>query len=239
MYLLKYIINQSNVRKDGAYFGRILTSKTLELDDISRLIAERGSTLTETDVYAVLRAESEVIADSLLSGFRVSLPHVRYWPGIEGPFESKNDIFRRGRNKIVARSGPGKRVRELIARKAKTIRVRNKRVVEVDSFQDAFSETENRFVTIGEIGRITGDDMKFDKKDPEQGVFFVDPTGQALRAPSYAIVLPKEIVCSVPNLTAGLAYELQLRTRKKEGERLGTTSLEDELVAVTQDGAKL
>ena len=237
MYLLKYSISVSKVRKKLAYYGRVMATKTLYLDDITKLIAGKGSTLTETDIHAVLRAESEVIAESLLAGNRVRLPHSNHWLGIDGAFENEKDSFRKGRNKIVPRASVGERVLKHVAEKAKMVRTRIKRGAELDGFLDQYSDLENRIVTIGEIARIDGDDLKFDKQDLEQGIFFVDAKGKEVRSVTYSSVGSKVIVCSVPALAKGAVYELQLRTRKVEGGKINVIALEANLKALDKAGA--
>ena len=227
MSQLKYFITVSKLRGKISYYGRVVMGKTLGIDEIVKRIVGRGSTLTETDVYAVLNALTAVIASSLLDGFRVRLPFANYWLGVDGSFDSPDGSWQEGRHSIVGRSGMGGALGEEINKKAKMTKTRNKQFAELDQIVCSYTEIPNQILTLGDSATLSGDAIKFDKKDPKSGVFFVTSEGEAIRARSYPQVSAKKVIISLPELEVGQEYTVQLRSRKSPDEKLKIAELEE------------
>jgi nucleoid DNA-binding protein len=83
------------------------------------------------------------------------------------------------------------------------------------SFVDVASNGKDRF-TPASIGRVIGDNLKFDPSDVEQGVFFIDEDGAEVRAQVYSQTGNTGITLLVPNGLTG-SLQLAVRTRYNGG----------------------
>lgn len=73
---------------------------------------------------------------------------------------------------------------------------------EVDAIFYPDTGQENRYVPGNGI-EIVGDNLKLDRSDNVQGVFFQPATGAEVRATSYPLVDPKKLIVSVPATLSG------------------------------------
>ena len=72
------------------------------------------------------------------------------------------------------------------------------------------------------MGQIAGHRLKFDAADPEQGVFFVDSSGTAVRVAMYGRIKPAELFFMVPDGLAAGDYTLEVRVVfASDGPRIG------------------
>lgn len=87
--------------------ARVQPNATLGVDDVVRRIVKRGTTLTETDVRAVLRLSFDEIADAVAEGNNVNLPLVNIKPSIQGVFANVNDSYDDSRHTVRASVSAG------------------------------------------------------------------------------------------------------------------------------------
>jgi hypothetical protein len=64
----------------------------------------------------------------------------------------------------------------------------------------------------GDIVRITGLRLKFDAKNPVEGVFFVDGSGAETRSELYHMVMPRTVIASVPGGLVEGSYSVSVRS---------------------------
>ena len=79
-------------------------------------------------------------------------------------------------------------------------------------------------LTPGGMGQLVGHRLKFDPADPNQGIFFVAPAGEA-RVQVVARNKPGELIFMVPALPAA-DYTLEVRATVHSSEDVRTGALE-------------
>ena len=70
----------------------------------------------------------------------------------------------------------------------------------------------NYTLTLDGNARIRGNHLKFDKNDPEQGLFLIDSKGKAHRVERFTDIEPKELTFRVPKTLAKDTYQVEVRT---------------------------
>ncbi len=70
----------------------------------------------------------------------------------------------------------------------------------------------NNTLTLDGNARIRGNHLKFDKNDPEQGLFLIDSKGKAQRVDRFTDIEPKELTFRVPKTLAKDTYQVEVRT---------------------------
>ena len=82
-------------------------NNTLGVVEIVKRIVKRGTTLTETDIRAVLRLSFEEIAEAVSEGNNVNLILVNNRPSIQGVFSDVNDSYDASRHTVRASLSAG------------------------------------------------------------------------------------------------------------------------------------
>ena len=58
-------------------------------------------------------------------------------------------------------------------------------------------------LTPDSVGRVTGQHLKLEASDEQQGVFFIAEDGREIRAPMYVTIKPAQVIFTTPALDPG------------------------------------
>lgn len=205
---IRYEVVANNL-KAGSYYPRVVAGDRVTLKRlIDDIVSE--TTVTETDVRAVMNALTRRIAMRLADGQVAELDGLVSFSVSLGEELSGADSVASSAAIVRVNAQPAQALVTAVRARAtleKTY-VRG-RVPLVTALLDVQSGRENRY-TAGNIARLRGDDMKFDQADPDEGVFFVAPDGSATRIETYAQAGPREIMFLIPaTLTGPQAIEVR------------------------------
>ena len=220
------------------FFAQVVTTRVVDLDELVRLIEERGSTLTRTDIKAVLELLARVIAGQMRMGNKVVTPFGVFALKIKGGLDGPDDVYRSGRNSIEGKVALGAELKKELQKPVTFEKIDNPKVLpEPQRFTDAKSGLDNRVISSGMPARIKGKRLKFDIADEKQGVFFVSGE-QAIRAEVYLEAGDRRLVFNTPLLEKGKSYELQVRVANAAGKimkgEMETNLVADELPVVSE-----
>jgi len=200
------------------YAARTMSLGTIGLEEIAEAIVSLGTTVTKTDVLAVLEGMCQVSEAKLVEGFRVQLGGVaELFTRIKGIFTGPNDGFDPSRHKIDVGANPGTRVRRAIETLA---------VVEKDetilpkpspmSYTDFETGETGGEVSSNYLGTIEGLRLKVNEDNPDEGVYFINTSTSAeTKVAKYDTNLPKQLKFKNPALDDG-TYWLEVRRRFTE-----------------------
>lgn len=193
-------------------FARIAANDTLTADDIIKKALRRGTTLTETDLKAVMNLLFTVIADEVVDGNVVLLPLVNIRPSISGTFSTITDTFDSTRHSTGASISSGVLLNYKM-RDAKTEKISSSQLIPtLLEFKDMDSGSVNHLFTAGGIGQIVGSDLKFNTSNPEEGIFLVNHTTQSqTRIGVLAMRTKGKLLFKIPGTLATGQYSLEVR----------------------------
>jgi hypothetical protein len=231
--MIKYFLQPNPITPDpNDQSARVKSNATLDLQGIVKLAIKRGTSLTETDLAGAATLLFEVITDEVANGNSITLPLVNIRPGIKGVFASASDSFDPSRHVKRATLSSGL----LLSSKMKAAKV-EKLMAALPSpvlveYMDINSGTTNSLLTRGGIGSITGEELKFNPGNADEGIWFVPSSGgMAVKATVVANRTEGNLVFSVP---AGLppgSYTLEVRKGYGNNAELRTGSLHEKLEA--------
>jgi len=227
---IKYVLSESpfSTTDPGAHLARVLCTSTADLDDVMAIMVQQGCTIFKSDVKAVLEAFHSAIEYLLLEGYSVHAEGAKYRVGIGGTFEGSEDAFDPNRHEVRIHIQPGKRIRKALE-DAEWEKVEPyKPLPHPMHYTDIESGTRDQILTPGGVGQVNGYRLRFDPADPEQGVFFIDPTGAATRAETMVKNRLRELIFVVPALPAG-TYELEVRAKVQDVDELRAGALDKPL----------
>jgi hypothetical protein len=216
---IKYYLKPNVITPDpNDQSARVITGKVHDVVSITKEMLKRGSTITEADIMAVLKVFFEVTSDEVADGNNVNLPLVNLRPSINGVFSSITDSFDASRHIKRASVTAG----TLLSQKMSAAQVEKVTQPVVTpsliQFLDVTTQNTNSSLTVGGIGQIIGDELKFDSSNPQEGIFFIATDNTATQATIIASKTDGKLVFSIPSLPAG-NYILEVR------KNYGTTNL--------------
>ena len=184
-----------------------------------------GTTLTKSDVSAVLQVFSEVVCELTADGSAVNTPLFSTSFSVSGIFSGMADSFDRTRHSVSVNVNPGTALREAV----KSVRTEKTEAASTGPYiteaADIVSGSVNATLTAGGILRLTGSRLKFDVTDAEQGVFLIPADGgDAVKCAVVAENKPARLMVMVPADVKPGAYYAEVRT-KLLGNAKSTKSL--------------
>ena len=187
--------------------------------DQEKLIDEmmaRNSSLTRSDIMSCCNLLAETIFDLVRDGNYVNGFTGSYYMSASGTMASENEPFRPGADgndhDMSLHHRTYRKAAAMLRLGTRTTRVEyfSKLAPALWSACTTLDGTPNRGEP-GEVVKIEGVRMSFDKADPLQGVFFVRDA--ATRAADYHVVSSKLVVFVIPPSLEKGAYALVVRTR--------------------------
>ncbi|MBN1484548.1 MAG: DUF4469 domain-containing protein, partial [Chloroflexia bacterium] len=176
----------------------------------------------------VLDHYHDVVARMLRKGETITTPALCYRVTIRGTFVNQADTFDPSRHSLHVCVSPGPLLRRALRDAPVEKYLGSEREPRPTCYVDAYSGEQNGALTPLELGRLLGQDLRFDLSDPEQGMFFLDEAGGETRVVSVGLNAPAQLVFLVPDLAAG-PYRLEVRCRYEGSDELRIGRLKEPL----------
>lgn len=220
MITLKYYLIENLLTPDPSdYRAQVEMSRSFTMSDVVTEMLKRGTSMTPTDVNAVLNLFHQVIGDLITDGYAINLPLCNGQVSISGVFTGPDDSFDSNRHVLKYNLNPGLLIRDA-AKKIKTEKTDPAdKLPYIEQYLDVLSQTTDDVLTSKGIGEIQGSRVGFDAADPEQGIWFVATDGTETKVATMAMNKPSKLIFMVPELAAG-EYELLLKVRYYNGKML-------------------
>jgi len=225
---IKYSIEENNL-KPGTFYARVSRGAIVDLEDMVPNIVAKTS-LTGTDLKGAVSALTEEIVAALAAGNTVVIDGlVTFYVTLSGSFDTPDQVVTRetAQLKVVAQSNRGMRsavagqasyAQELTAVKAPIIR----------SVLDTVTQTYERYTPTGVL-RLSGDNLKFDPAQSDEGVFLDDGMTEE-RLQMYSIIGNKQIDTIIPPAISG-SQTIVVRARYTPGGDLRQTTYHRQVTA--------
>jgi hypothetical protein len=198
------------------YVVRSGPADVVEYERFVEIMAQGRTTLTKTEILGCMQLYGEELVKLLSEGRAVKTPTGSFFLSAAGSMDSLDESFLPSdlsRNHDVRlHHRTGKSFEDSIL--AKLVIVREERpdfgVPNIRAVRAAGSETPDS-IHPGDIVEIRGLRLRFDQKDANQGLFFVDGAGAETRATLYPMNRPGTVMACVPETLAAGSYTLALR----------------------------
>ena len=156
------------------YAAQVLITSSADLETIADRIVEQGSTVTRTDVIAVLEGAVNAVENLLLEGARVNFGGLfDLFPKIKGKFNGITDHYDPSRHQVDVGATPGARVRKTVRENAAVTKLETVLPMPlVLEYTDLGTGETNNHVTSGNIGTINGSRLSFDETAEDEGIYF-------------------------------------------------------------------
>ena len=158
--------------------GRIDQRGTLDESAVMKKMLKRGTGLTKQEIMGVIDLYTDVVSEQVQNGFAIVTRLANFRPGIKGVFNGDDDSFDRNRHYFHAAISEGtvlkKRMREAIGERNTASAV----MPIISGYYDYASSTANKWLTPGNIGKVSGKALKFEKSGKVEGIFFIRKDNQ-------------------------------------------------------------
>ncbi|MFZ6013071.1 MAG: DNA-binding domain-containing protein [Bacteroidota bacterium] len=215
--MIQYFLMESSITH-GDYIAMVQTATTKRIDDVADAMISRGSTVTKAEVLSVLEEFRAAILSLVEEGHSIVTPVFKITPSISGTFRGPDDCFDDKRHTFNVRINAGL---QLKAPRVKLKKIAAKKPMPIlAAFKDLESGTTDSKITPGGIASISGHLLRFDKQDPQQGIFFTARDGTVTRVTTVVRHMPSELIFAVPNNLAPGKYSVSVRTILKSAKDL-------------------
>ena len=164
------------------YVAQVQNVKSHDLSSITQKMLEKGSTITKTDVLAVLNSFFETLTQITKDGETINLDLFKTTVSITGVFDHAADTFDPKRHQIKINATAGKLLKEAIAG-VKAEKVSSAEALpHILQIKDSVTKTMNQSITSNGVIEVVGSLLKISGDNPKNGVYFVDSSGKATKA---------------------------------------------------------
>jgi hypothetical protein len=201
---MKYSLTENMLtERPDDYSAMAHAVSSLDTEAIIQRMLNKGTTVTKTDILAVLNSFYEVIRDAHLEGHTVNLPLINTSFSISGVFDGPLDTFDPNRHKLNINVTKGTILRDA----EKNVKVEKTNVPtplpQIQEVKDSISGTVNERFTANGVVEIRGYNLKIDGDNPKCGLWFVDESGNETKAQTIIENKPTRIIAMIPDLKPG------------------------------------
>jgi len=218
--MLKYSLVENLLTDRPDDYSAIAYSITsLDKEAIITRMLNRGTTLTRTDILAVLNNLEETVVSALLDGNNVTLPLFNTSFSISGVFESPSDSFDGNRHKLNINLTKGLKLREIESK----VRFEKTNTAspqpQIQEVKDSVSGKVNEILTRRGVVEVRGYNLKIEGDNPSCGLWFVSEDGKEFKANVIIENKPSRIMAMIPEFE-GDKVQIKVVTQYANGVKL-------------------
>jgi hypothetical protein len=211
--MLKYsLIENLLTERPDDYSAQTHSMATLDKEAVITRMLNRGTLLTRTDILAVLNNFEETVVELLFEGNNLTLPLFNTAFSISGVFDSPLDVFDGARHKLNINLSKGTKLRDV----EKIIRFEKTNTAtplpQIQEIKDSISGNVNEILTSGGVIELSGYNLKIEGGDPSCGLWFMLPSGKAIKSEVLIENKPSKILAMIPPLPNG-SYSVKVVTQ--------------------------
>ncbi len=215
--MLKYSLTENLLtERPDDYSAQTHSTASLDQEAIITRMLNRGTSLTRTDILAVLNSFTETVADALLEGNNVNLPLFNTAFSISGVFDGPLDNFDYNRHKLNINLTKGTVLRSA----EKEIKFEKTNVTtpqpQIQEVKDSISGAVNEKLTPNGVIEVRGYNLKIEGDESECGLWFVADNGNETKAEVLIENKPSRIIAMIPAISNG-NYQVKIVTRYSTG----------------------
>ena len=211
--MLKYsLVENYLTERPDDYSAQTHSVVTVDKEGLIARMLRRGTSLTRTDILAVMNGMEETVVEIHNEGGTVTHPLFNTSFSISGVFEGAMDSFDGNRHKLNINVTKGVLLREV----EKRVRFEKTNspapLPQIQEVKDSVSGTINDRLTSGGVAEVRGYNLKIEGDDPTCGLWFIAEGGQETQAVTVVENKPSRILAMIPSLASG-KYQIKVVTQ--------------------------
>ena len=212
--MIKYALRENLLTAEpDDYMAQVTDAKAYSLDEIIDRMTRRGTTVTRTDIVAIMQLYADECAAIVEEGGCLNTPLVNTSYSITGVFSGEDDNFDKSHHTLKLNVTPGTLLKEAV-KKAKTTKVESSSTDPyITKVSDKVTSSTSE-IRAGSVMEILGSRLKFDAADSEQGVFAVSSSdGKAYRCPVVIENKPARVIVLLDASVPAGEFTVEIRTK--------------------------
>ncbi|UTC64039.1 DUF4469 domain-containing protein [Treponema sp. OMZ 788] len=222
--MLKYCLRENLLTaKPDDYMAQVTDSRVFTLEDIVDRMVKRGTTVTRTDLAAIMQLYTQECTYIVEEGGSLNTPLINTSFSISGVFDGADDSFDAKRHSLNLNISSGLALKEALTK----TKAEKTETASTDPYITAVCDKLNGTtdtVKIGSVMEIIGSRLKFDPKDEEQGVFAVTGTN-AIRCAAVVENKPARLIVILDPAVPPGDFTLEVRTKLDSNGKTTTKTL--------------
>lgn len=192
--------------------GRVEQRGTLDQSVIVSEMLKRGTGLSRQDILGVIDLYTDVLSDRLQEGYAVNTDLANFKPIIKGVFKGASDPFDPARHSFHASISEGVALKKKMRKATGERNAVSVTIPILTEFKDHGSSTVNEALTPGNIGEISGKELKFNRSNPLEGIFFIrEDDDSETRVDTVSIVTEGRLMFLIPGTLTSGGYLMEVR----------------------------
>ena len=211
--MLKYsLVENLLTERPDDYSAMTHSLTSLGKEAIIIRMLNRGTTLTRTDILAVLNNLEETVVSALLDGNNITLPLFNTSFSISGVFESPSDSFDGNRHKLNINLTKGLKLREIESKVKFEKTNATAPQPQIQEVKDSVSGKVNEILTRRGVVEVRGYNLKIEGDNEACGLWFVTEDGKEFKAEVVIENKPSRILAMLPEI-AGERVQVKVVTQ--------------------------
>lgn len=209
-------------RKDDR-FGRVVTTRSLNEDDLVRLAVSRRTDLSSTTLKASLEILKQIAIEQISNGASVRFGLGFFNLTVSGVFIGDNARWDSAVHSLNVNSTPIAELREAVRATSVDIRGMASTGLSINSLTDVASGEENKRLTPGGGANLSGYKIRIDGEAAGVGLSLINQaTNEAILIPKNAIMVnePSNISFVIPATLPAGDYKLNITTQFSSAKTL-------------------
>jgi len=204
-YHIREVVNPDGTKK---LFGQVVTKSTIGTKELISFMRNQGSTVSISDMLAVIEDLASISYASVMMGHRVHIEKLcDLYPTMQGTFKNYEEHFDKSRHKLIVKAKAPAAL-QFQMKKEGTVKRVSPRAIEpiIESFIDIQTLAESTQVTQGQLCKISGQRLKIHKGNNDEGIYFVNRRNseQMFKVDKLISHSQKEIVFVAPAIDSGI-----------------------------------
>ncbi|MCB1159418.1 MAG: DUF4469 domain-containing protein [Leptospiraceae bacterium] len=226
---IKYSLHRTVIgNADNKFHSRVVTPQVFNREELVKRMLDSGTSVTRSDILAVLNLLESTVTNVLLEGGRINLDgFIQFYPLIQGVFNDEFDNFDSSKHKIDVGVRASSELKQLVSQ-AKVEKVESQVNLPVmKAFIDFKTGERNSSIFPGTIAALKGKNLKFNPEREDEGLYI-----QNMQDMNYTRIetLSKNAALELnflvpPVINEGNTYRFELRNRMQASNTLKVTRL--------------
>jgi hypothetical protein len=197
-------------------FGRVVTSKSLDEDDLIKIAVSRRTDLSPTSLKSSMEILKELAVEQIANGASVAFGLGYFNLGVNGIFFGDNAQWNSEEHKLAVHVRPTAELRDAVRSAVVDVRGMASVGTYINTVFDVASGELNAILTPGGAVNVTGTKIKIAGDDPTNGIKLIDvatATETVIDPASVAVNDPSKLTFVLPVDLAVGDYRLAITTQ--------------------------
>lgn len=218
-----YYLRDNPFKDDGTFIAQAVCRRNADLNAVIDRMVDKGTTLTEVDLRAVITLFRDAIINLISEGAAINIDNfISIRSTIGGVFTAYDEKFEPTRHQYKLKMLPSVRFMTDLLKEVSVERIeKSEKVPLIKLLHDMATDTFNKSLTAGNIVRIEGKNLSFNRAEEDEGIYIYNKGGDRFIKVNFRNKSNnKELHFLVPPDVATLGEEVYIMIKTRYGTKI-------------------